>query len=116
MANGFTADHRAAFERHGTERVYIAYDRDEAGDKAAAALAVELIRWGSSASVWSSRRAWTRTNTALKVQPAAKSLGVLLNKAEWLGKGNGQSNARGESRRSFDGAGAVAAAEGRASG
>jgi DNA primase len=34
--NGFTADHRAAFEKHGTERVYIAYDRDEAGDKAAA--------------------------------------------------------------------------------
>ena len=25
---------------------------------------------------------------ALKVTPAAKSLGVLLNKAEWLGKGN----------------------------
>jgi DNA primase len=31
--NGFT-DHRAAFEKHGTERVYIAYDRDEAGDTA----------------------------------------------------------------------------------
>ena len=30
--NGFTEDHRRAFERHGTERVYIAYDRDEAGD------------------------------------------------------------------------------------
>ena len=44
--NGFTADHRAAFERHGTERVYIAYDRDEAGDKAAAKLAEELIAMG----------------------------------------------------------------------
>jgi len=32
----FTADHRAAFEKYGTERVYIAYDRDEAGEKAAA--------------------------------------------------------------------------------
>jgi len=37
--NGFTADHRAAFERHGIKRVYIAYDRDDAGDKAAAKLA-----------------------------------------------------------------------------
>jgi DNA primase len=61
--NGFTADHRAAFERHGTERVYIAYDRDDAGDKAAAKLAEELMEWASSASVCSSRRAWTRTNT-----------------------------------------------------
>jgi DNA primase len=44
--NGFTDDHRRAFEKHGTERVYIAYDRDEAGDKAAAALAPELIEMG----------------------------------------------------------------------
>ena len=44
--NGFTADHRAAFEKHGTERVYIAYDRDEAGDKAAAKLAEELMQMG----------------------------------------------------------------------
>jgi len=44
--NGFTEDHRRAFERHGTERVYIAYDRDEAGDKAADKLAAELMERG----------------------------------------------------------------------
>ena len=44
--NGFTADHRAAFEKYGMERVYIAYDRDEAGDKAAARLSEELIEIG----------------------------------------------------------------------
>ena len=44
-------------------------------------------RWASSASAWSSRRAWTRTSTRVKVTPAAKSLGVLLNRAAWLGKG-----------------------------
>ena len=44
--NGFTADHRAAFDQHGTERVYIAYDRDEAGNKAAAKLAEELMEMG----------------------------------------------------------------------
>src|SRR6185437_6092126 len=44
--NGFTADHRATFEKHRTERVYIAYDRDEAGEKAAAALAPELMSMG----------------------------------------------------------------------
>jgi DNA primase len=64
--NGFTADHRAAFERHGTRRVYIAYDRDEAGDKAAAKLADELIEMGIECFLWSSRRAWMRTNMLLK--------------------------------------------------
>ena len=44
--NGFTKDHRAAFERHGTKRVYIAYDADEAGNKAAAKLAEELMQTG----------------------------------------------------------------------
>src|SRR5205814_3670695 len=33
--NGFTADHRAAFEKYSTERVYIAYDRDAAGERSA---------------------------------------------------------------------------------
>ena len=39
---GFTQDHRAAFERHGTERVLIAYDRDAAGNAAAEKLATKL--------------------------------------------------------------------------
>ena len=85
--NGFTADHRAAFERHGTERVYIAYDRDEAGDKAAAALAAELIEMGIECFRVLFPKGMDANEYSLKVQPAAKSLGVLLNKAEWLGKG-----------------------------
>ncbi len=32
---GFTDDHQAAFQKHGTRNVWIAYDRDEAGDAAA---------------------------------------------------------------------------------
>ena len=32
---GFTADHLTAFKRYGTETVLIAYDRDEAGERAA---------------------------------------------------------------------------------
>jgi DNA primase catalytic core len=85
--NGFTADHRAAFEKHGTERVYIAYDRDEAGDKAAAALAPELMAMGIECFRVLFPKDMDANQYALKVQPAAKSLGVLLNKAEWLGKG-----------------------------
>jgi DNA primase catalytic core len=85
--NGFTADHRAAFEKHGTERVYIAYDRDEAGDKAAAALAAELMQMGIECFRVQFPKGMDANEYSLKVQPAAKSLGVLLNKAEWLGKG-----------------------------
>jgi len=43
---GFTADHLAAFARYGTERVFLAYDGDEEGDKAAEALAPRLAEAG----------------------------------------------------------------------
>jgi DNA primase catalytic core len=85
--NGFTADHRAAFERYGTERVYIAYDRDEAGNSAAAKLAEDLMQMGIECFRVLFPKDMDANAYALKVQPASKSLGVLLNKAEWLGKG-----------------------------
>jgi DNA primase catalytic core len=85
--NGFTADHRAAFAQHGTERVYIAYDRDEAGNSAAAKLAEDLMQMGIECFRVLFPKDMDANSYALKVQPAAKSLGVMLNKAEWLGKG-----------------------------
>ena len=85
--NGFTADHRAAFEKHGTTRVYIAYDRDEAGEKATRELAEELMQMGIECFRVLFPKGMDANEYSLKVQPAAKSLGVLLNKAEWLGKG-----------------------------
>lgn len=39
---GFTNDHLKAFIQHGIQKVYIAYDRDEAGDRAAKELAEKL--------------------------------------------------------------------------
>jgi DNA primase len=85
--NGFTEDHRRAFERHGTKRVYIAYDRDDAGDKAAAKLAEELIEMGIECFRVEFPKGMDANEYALKVTPATKSLGVLLNRAAWLGKG-----------------------------
>jgi DNA primase catalytic core len=85
--NGFTDDHRRAFEKYGTERVYIAYDRDEAGDKAAATLADELMQMGIECFRVLFPKGMDANEYVRKVQPAAKSLGVMLNKAEWLGKG-----------------------------
>ena len=43
---GFTADHLATFKQCGIERVLIAYDRDEAGDRAAEKLAKQLMAEG----------------------------------------------------------------------
>ena len=85
--NGFTADHRAAFERHGTERVYIAYDRDEAGDKAAAKLAEELTGMGLECFRVQFPKGQDANEYARVTQPAAKALGVLLTGAAWMGKG-----------------------------
>jgi DNA primase catalytic core len=85
--NGFTADHRAAFQRHGTERVYIAYDRDEAGDKAAAKLADELTGMGIECFRVQFPRGCDANEYALKTTPAATALGVLLTGAAWMGKG-----------------------------
>jgi DNA primase catalytic core len=85
--NGFTADHRAAFERHGTKRVYIAYDRDEAGDKAAVKLAAELIETGIECFRVQFPKGQDANEYALKTTPAPKALGVLLTGAAWMGKG-----------------------------
>jgi DNA primase catalytic core len=85
--NGFTKDHRAAFERHGTKRVYIAYDADEAGNKAAEKLAAELIEGGLECFRVEFPKGMDANEYALMVKPAAKSFGVLLNRASWLGKG-----------------------------
>lgn len=84
--NGFTDDHRAALTRHGVRRVYLAYDRDEAGDKAAAALAEELMAQGIECLRVLFPRGMDANEYALKVMPAAKSLAVLVRAAEWLGK------------------------------
>jgi DNA primase catalytic core len=85
--NGFTEDHQAAFRKHGTTRVLIAYDRDEAGEKAAATLAGELMALGIECFRVLFPKGMDANEYALKVTPAAKSLAILLNKAQWLGKG-----------------------------
>ena len=84
---GFTDDHLAAFKRHGVERVLVAYDRDDAGERAAAELAPKLQAAGLG--VWRIQfpKGMDANAYALKVTPAAKSLGLLIRKAHWLGNG-----------------------------
>ncbi|MFZ2650551.1 MAG: CHC2 zinc finger domain-containing protein [Burkholderiaceae bacterium] len=84
---GFTEEHVAAFKRHGTERVLIAYDRDDAGERGVAKVAERLMAEGIECFRVQFPKGMDANEYALKVQPAAKSLGLLIRKAVWLGKG-----------------------------
>jgi DNA primase catalytic core len=84
---GFTADHLAAFQRHVTKRVLIAYDRDEAGERAAEKLAEKLIAEGLECYRIQFPKGMDANEYALKLTPAEKSLGLVIRKAVWLGKG-----------------------------
>jgi len=84
---GFTHDHLAAFKTYGTEHVLIAYDRDEAGDRAAESLAKKLTAEGIGCSRVQFPKGMDANEYALKVQPAGKALGLLLRTAAWMGNG-----------------------------
>jgi DNA primase len=83
---GFTDEHKSAFQKHGTRNVWIAYDRDEAGDAAAERLKAELEQMGIGSHRVLFPRGMDANEYACKVTPAAQSLAVLLNSAEWLAK------------------------------
>ena len=84
---GFTEEHLAAFLAHGVRRVYIAYDRDDAGDRAAEKLADKLISEGIEALRVQFPHGMDANEYIRKVSPPAKALGVLLQSTVWLGKG-----------------------------
>jgi DNA primase catalytic core len=89
---GFTADHLAAFKAHGTERVLIAYDRDDAGDKAAEKLSLKLQAEGLDCYRVLFPKGMDANEYALKVGPAEKSLGVAIRSAQWIGKGTAKAS------------------------
>lgn len=84
---GFTDELLAAFKQHGTQRVLIAYDRDEAGERAAAKLAPVLMAEGIECFRIQFPKGMDANAYALKVTPAVKSLGLLIRQAAWLGSG-----------------------------
>ena len=77
--NGFTDDHRAAFQKHGVQQVWIAYDRDDAGDAAAERLKEELLQLG----IGSHRVLFPKGMDANEYARTGESLAVLLNRAHW---------------------------------
>jgi DNA primase len=93
---GFTDDLLAAFKQHGTQRVLIAYDRDEAGERGAQKVAAQLMAAGIDCFRVQFPKGMDANDYALKVTPAVKSLGVVIRKALWLGQGKGQAPERPE--------------------
>ena len=84
---GLTDDHLAAFKRCGVRRVLIAFDRDDAGERGADKVAERLMAEGLECYRLQFPKGMDANDYALKVTPATKSLGLVIRKAVWLGKG-----------------------------
>jgi DNA primase catalytic core len=84
---GLTEDHLSAFRRCGVRRILIAFDRDDAGERGADKAAERLIGEGFECYRIQFPKGMDANEYALKVTPAAKSLGLVIRKAVWLGKG-----------------------------
>jgi DNA primase catalytic core len=89
-AGGLTDDIVAALTEHGVRRVLVAYDRDAAGDKGAAAAAQTLVPRGIAVYRVNFPKGMDANAYALAVTPARKSLGALLRAAEWLAGAEGR--------------------------
>jgi DNA primase len=93
-AGGFTADHERAFREHQVRRVLIAYDRDDAGDKAAAALAAELMAEGIECFRVQFPAGQDANDVAVGARNATDVLGRAIRSAAWMGSGAGPARRR----------------------
>jgi post-segregation antitoxin (ccd killing protein) len=85
--NGFTEELLAALKSCGAQRILIAFDRDEPGDRAAEALAKRLMSEGFDCFRLQFPKGMDANEYACTVKPAEKSLGVVIRGAQWLGSG-----------------------------
>jgi hypothetical protein len=84
---GVTDELIEAIQAAGIKRVLIAFDRDEAGERGAVKLAARLMAKNVDCYRVMFPKGMDANDYARKLQPAAKSLGLLIRKAEWMGKG-----------------------------
>jgi DNA primase catalytic core len=82
---GFTEEMLKTLVKAGVVMVWLAFDRDKAGDEGAAKVAERLRRHGIECRRVLFPPGMDANEYALKVTPPNKSLGVLLNAAQWLG-------------------------------
>ena len=85
--NGMTDELLGALKTCGAQRILIAFDRDEAGDRGAEVLSQRLTVDGLDCYRIQFPKGMDANEYALKVTPATKSLGLVIRKAQWLGQG-----------------------------
>ncbi len=93
-AGGFTADHQRAFAEHGVRRALIAYDRDDAGDKAARELAAELTAGGVECFRIEFPAGQDANDVAVAARNTTDALGRAIRSAAWMGAGPGPARRR----------------------
>ena len=85
--NGMTEELLGALKSCGARRILIAFDRDEAGDRGAEAVAKRLTAEGLDCFRLLFPKGMDANAYACAVKPAEKSLGVVIRSAQWLGQG-----------------------------
>ena len=91
---GFGADHLDAFRRHRVRRVLIAFDRDDAGDRAAKKLAATLMAEEVECFRIEFPRGADVNDVARNAASPAEVLGRYIRKAAWMGSGPGPAERR----------------------
>ena len=85
--NGMTEELLGALKSSGAQRILIAFDRDEAGDRGAEALAKQLNLEGLDCFRLLFPKGMDANAYACTVKPAEKSLSLVIRSAEWMGQG-----------------------------
>jgi len=85
--NGMTDELMGALKSCGAQRILIAFDRDEAGDRGAETLSKQLTAEGLDCFRLLFPKGMDANAYACTVKPAEKSLGVVIRSAQWLGQG-----------------------------
>jgi len=93
-AGGFTAGHAEAFREHQVRRVLIAYDRDDAGDKAATELSASLMTDGIECFRLQFPAGADANDVAVAARNPADALGRAIRSAAWMGSGTGPARRR----------------------
>ena len=90
---GFTAEHLQAFKAHAVARVLVAYDRDAAGDRAAAKLADRLGGEGIECFRVGFPHDADANALACSVEDPVGALAEVLRAAAWMGTGTAPAQA-----------------------
>jgi DNA primase catalytic core len=85
--NGLTEELLGALKSCRAQRILIAFDRDEAGDRGAETLSKRLTAEGLGCFRLLFPKGMDANAYACAVKPAEKSLGVVIRSAQWLGQG-----------------------------